>query len=569
MSRRSRRQGDLPFGGLGSRQELAAMQEFVAKLERARHQGPQAMQRLAAEYDLGTPPSDDYMEAKQRMAARRGSNAVNTPSTDSDAYFDGLETDSEFKVCAICKVPLNRITAFDDSDEEWVHSRTWQDYDHEPVPVVVPRSEVNTQCDFCGVYAKLNWAFHGDNIQLPDPRDDGLIHDYGTVWSACDGCDPLVQAGDIDGLFDRLIEHSPLLRSAPGNWRQKREAAQHNTIIWHLFLPTVDKRVYIGPRREPAKLNPRMMPKLRNGLLKFWGEPADTLHQQWSLPYGTGALAMAFPGVHTGDEDTFLVRYVKGQEIPENVWKNHTAHIRAGIGVSEMYWVSEKYTTLAILAGKDFTEDPVLTLDALPAKFGFMLFETPIGELSRANGIADIRGFSWTIVPNGIWINLYFQGEDADPYVDVEQMRAEMGYLVCPNAGSGFAFDAPIPLSDDPRYQFMRTILATFFFLRQPGVAEVRDAPVDKKFVRAYRREHHRDPDPVRLITLRQAPRSQAGGSRAGRPLEFRQYRKGHWKMQAYGPKRGQRKHIYISPYVTGTDDMPWRPAQETVRVLR
>lgn len=40
-----------------------------------------------------------------------------------------------------------------------------------------------------------------------------------------------------------------------------------------------------------------------------------------------------------------------------------------------------------------------------------------------------------------------------------------------------------------------------------------------------------------------------------------------HWKQQAFGPGRSQRKLIYVAPYLRAPDDKPIR-ASGTVRVL-
>ena len=45
------------------------------------------------------------------------------------------EAEKANMACKICGVPLNRLLSFATGEIEWRHSRTWQTYDHDPVPV--------------------------------------------------------------------------------------------------------------------------------------------------------------------------------------------------------------------------------------------------------------------------------------------------------------------------------------------------------------------------------------------------------------------------------------------------
>jgi hypothetical protein len=310
------------------------------------------------------------------------------------------------------------------------------------------------------------------------------------------------------------------------------------------------------------------MPKLQMGLLRFWKHP-DFLPTMNKNRRDKGQVH-SLPGVHCGQEERFALQFPPELPIPELVWQNHVNHLCAGIEGGELFWVSENFTQLAIMAGKDF-DKLVISREELPAKFGFMVFASPIGELHRTHGAAAIRAVSWTLVPQGIWVNIYFQGEDADPDVDVEQMRAESGWLKSPNSGGGVMFDNEMASVPGDDFDFVRTIFATWFLMTQPGVAERHNAPVDKKLARSYQRAHgHKLPD-VQLVDLRQQPRRSLSDTahRVGRPLKERIYRKGHWKRQPYGPKRGLRKTIYVSAYIAGPTDAPLKAPKPVVKVLR
>lgn len=483
---------------------------------------------------------------------------------DNQTSNDPLDSTTTLTVCEICKRPLNRLTEGPllDGEEMWLHSQGWKEYDHEPVAIQVKRSEqqADTLCDFCGVPGHLHWAYAGQRLRLGGAE---AIHDYGYVWTACAACGPYIDNGDLEGLRQHALRVSPMLQGL--SRAERLEASMAWLPLWETFIPTIRTRQYIGPKREPAKLNPRLLPKLQHGLLKLWNHPSVIMAM--TSPGRTHG--MSLPGVHCGDEDSFKLRFNADTPIPASAARNHTQHLAAGVGVSELYWVSADFTRLATVAGKDFTEISIRR-EELPSTFGIMVFEEPIGEIERPGGAAAIRAASWTLVPGGIWLNLYMQGEDGDPDVDVEVMRQELGWLICPNPGSGLPFGHEIPKTEPGEYDFILTLLATWFLMAQPGVAEQSVAPVDKKLARAYQREKKPLPS-VRLVDLRARPRrpSDATTAREGRKLDKRVYRRGHWKRQFYGPGRELRKRIWISPYLAGPENAPLYQKPPTVKVVR
>lgn len=472
---------------------------------------------------------------------------------DQGAFDDGVHT----IICEVCGQGLNKFIG--DDTAVWIHARAWLTYDHEPVPRSVPLATVKTHiCDFCGLDLPLHWQYTGEEISA---RAGNTVHRYSKNWGACEPCSIPFTAGDLVALLDRKFKVDPVAREYEPEDRKRIRTELLS--MWSTFLRTVHTTKYIGPRREPAKLHPRMMPRLQAGLVKFW-QHEERFRQANSRTGKT----ISLPGVHLGREDEFSVRVQPDEPISRAVWTNHVQHLVAGIWSSDLYWISADFTRLALMAGNDF-EKLMISREELPSKFGFMLFEQSIGEIPRKDGVAQIRGLSWTLVPQGVWLNYYVQGEDGDMNTDVELMRRESGYLLCPNAGGGLRFDENIPLPKDGGVEFITTVLATWFLMNQPGVAEQTDAPTDKKFARSFQREHGRRVPAVRLVDLRRRPRRSSDQERTGRPLEWRVYRKGHWKQQAYGPKHGLRRQLYISAYIAGPSDAPFKERPPTVKILR
>lgn len=469
-------------------------------------------------------------------------------------------------VCGICDIQLHR---FRDSSGtiQYVHGRTWERHDHEPQVTRVPKTVVrDADCDFCGITGRTYWVFEGEHIRH---HGGNMTQDYGTKWGACQTCSPYIRSGDFEGLFDRIIRVGKAGRGLPPKLIPELRRRLMEESPASAFLATITGAKYVGPAQEPTRLAPHLLPKVQQGLIRFWSNPKlyERLGQSKTMTF-------RIPGIHVGVENQFAVAYPAGIVSPtRETFDRHAHHLERGIGVSNLYWISEDFTTLATMAGQDLAEVN-FTPESLPSRFGLIVWARPIGEVPRPDGMAGIRAVSWTPVPEGIWINLYFQGDDADPTFGPEQ-RAEVGYLMCPNVGTGWPWSTTWDFNDVtnqvPELAFLRTVFATFFLIQQPGVATETPAPVDKKLARSYARAKKKLPD-VKIVDLRRHARTRPETEQEAaerRKISVRFMVRGHWKNQAYGPARSLRKPIYISPFIKGPDDAPFKNDVPTVRVLR
>lgn len=473
--------------------------------------------------------------------------------------------ESEILSGLVCKICHQTLDVFQEPGgvTSLIHPRSWVKYDHEPEPIEVPADfKRDVLCDFCGQQQELYWSISGGRLMR---RSGSLIQDHGGRWGACETCGEFLKANDLESMLDRnMKEASREGLDAEGQRLVRAEILA----MWIRFLGTATEMAYIGPRRVPARLHPRLMPKLLSGLVKFWTFPR--LHDMILKRDHRFSL----PGVHAGDPENFRVSYASGSDVPTDAWRNHVVHLTSSLWQTAaddgLYWISPDFTRLAIMAGHDF-DKIVLTAEQLPSKHGFLIWDGAAGEMQRPGGRAAICAVTWTSVPGGIWLNIYVQGEDSDPEVDVTEMRAKLGWLHCPNAGAGIAFGDEIDIPDDAEYNILRTIFATWFLIQQPGVAETQSAPVDKKEARRYQRAHNRRQPDVKLVNLRHQPRrtNQDEEHHEGRKLTVRVYRRGHWKRQFYGPKRGLRKMIYVNGYIAGPDGAPLKSGTPTIKVLR
>jgi hypothetical protein len=500
-------------------------------------------------------PLEIHNETMNRIIGGRMRPGPSTLSVQPD-HGPELSSGTEMTVCKICNLPVNRYTIGE--EEVWSHSRSWQRHDHDPIPTVVPANQVKLlECDFCGNDVEPYWAFHGENLRHTQGNSD---LNFGSIWTACKACGELVLDNDLEALLERFMTVNAILASITDPERLRIHRADAIN-MWTTFLPTVTEVRYVGPRKPRAKLSPQIMPKLQLGLLRFWRN-SRMFEFLNARPPG---IDLSFPGVHFGD-DAFERSIPSGATIPRDAWDRYTKHVCDGIEGADLYWVAPNFTKLAMHAGKDFTK-LVLNRENLPSPFGFMVFAEPINEMHQGvTQPADVCAMSWTLVPGGVWFYFYAQADDGDPKVDIERMRREVGYLIAASEGVGWAFGQEwAPESST----ILPTVFATFALMQQPGVADQRPGPVDTKFSRSYQRQYKRKPPEVNLVDLRAQPRRSSKPTTTGRQLEYRVFRRGHWKDQAYGPQRALRRQIYISQYIAGPDGAPFRPPKPVVKVVK
>lgn len=511
-------------------------------------------------------PIGNYSQVADALGIRPGPD--HTIYLDPSVGASDFDTRTTIVVCETCDTLLNRFTS-PQGDPVWIHSKSWVRHDHEPVPVERPRdtTQVARMCDFCGLEDDVVWAFEGDRMRQVSGN---LGNDYGSIFSACRSCAAYVDAGDLTGLINRIVSVSVIARDASDRDRDRIVEELFN--MHGKYVPSIHTKTYIGPPVLPSKLDARQMHRYQRGLVKHWKHPE--LFEKLCKP----GFQFSVPSMHADEESDFY-RMQLNDDVPREVFRRvferHAKRMAFSIEVAELYWISSDFTTLAIAAGQDL-KDLTVSRDDIPSSSGLIIWETPIGEIERPYGTASIRCMSWDVIPGGVQINAYLQVEDADPTItDVAAIRAEVGHFIAPNLGSGLPFEGweGMAISDEFRAKgnFTLTLLATWLLINQPGVATQLSAPVDKKLARAAKRAGHRLPD-VRLIDLRRhaKPKEQAVESApTGRTVSVRFMVKGHWKKQAYGPKRGMRKQIYISPFLKGPDSAPLKVAATTVKVLR
>lgn len=237
---------------------------------------------------------------------------------------------------------------------------------------------------------------------------------------------------------------------------------------------------------------------------------------------------------------------------------------RSALSLAEMFHVSSDMTDLARVAGESLP-DFVLQRGDLPSDCGLLIYESGAGEFTEPRATfaegrvvtkeraAVQRGIVW--ISTGVKVGMFFLRDRADTEVTRPgwKMPPLMPYgyaeLVYGQAGIDQNFDA-FSLSEHGR-----TFLAASLLMSQPGIGVSKPYEFDK-LDRARLKRQRLKTAPIRVITLRR-PAGEPGVEGSGRSYMHRWLVRGHWRKQACGPGRVERKPIWIAPHIKGPEGAP------------
>lgn len=241
--------------------------------------------------------------------------------------------------------------------------------------------------------------------------------------------------------------------------------------------------------------------------------------------------------------------------------------LAAQIDEMALWWITNDMCTLASGAAESLPEwSPT---QAMPTPSGLMWIdgESPTVKSIITGEIAPIRAIGWTYnheKDSITAITWYGEGREL-----VEGLMFVFQASQIMTRRSKFEKMTPIPTRDGDEFATVQFLGSIWLLSQQPGVAE------EKKVNKSSRRNRGsgsktQSPSTVRVINVRSGGHtgghtSDSSGSGGERHLSVRFMVRGHWRQQACGPKHGQRKPLFIQPFIKGPDDAPVRP---TVRKL-
>jgi hypothetical protein len=479
--------------------------------------------------------------------------------------------------CKICRTAVSTLVHWD-GQVEYLHARSWETYDHEPDPMLVARNDVQAVCDFC-TRSDIAWEYFTqyELILKAGNSDSG----FGTHWVVCNGCDTLIRHRDLDGLLQRHFD-SEVSQANRARWARERkrellksELVEERLVLREMmdrFLSIIVSRQAYQPPEPVLPITARRLHRVRTRLTGFWADSEFYMNLVTKMEQTT------LPGA---DCDSDSVAGVPLQQPTLPQIRAFTSRMQRSLATADLYWVSPDFTKLSIKAGKKL---PNLTLSRgeVPTPSGLALFAEPITELVVSeDGLAKalIVALTWTLIPGGVWLTLYCQPEQVWPDMDRDVLRNNPGPLFPVNPGMGLPFDQDLTVLDVPEDSgnVLPTLLAFWFLMRQPGVAETRDSEPDRKESRAYARKNAgASLSPVRLVDLRRSRSASSGSASSGTSTRVITKRSlvggatgGFWRNQVCGPHRAERRPIWIDPFVRGPDGAPFADDVPTVRVVR
>lgn len=227
---------------------------------------------------------------------------------------------------------------------------------------------------------------------------------------------------------------------------------------------------------------------------------------------------------------------------------------------ASLWWVRPDMARLAWDAAKTLPENTRL-LETVPAPKGILIWEgTPLvsgvlltSQYSDERRTSPIHGVTWEVTARGVEVGTLIY----DP--PSEDELSHMPY-------STYLYIGQLK-KDLEAY-----LTATFLLATQPRIGQItRHDPTP-------RRRRHFPPSPpgdittgVNLVALRENAKrlvEDTGGEGKKWGLSVRFMVRGHWRNQACGEKLGQRRPVFVAPYLKGPEDAPLK-SSETVFVWR
>ncbi len=242
---------------------------------------------------------------------------------------------------------------------------------------------------------------------------------------------------------------------------------------------------------------------------------------------------------------------------------------------------SEETTRAVLAASKSIPLDTGMSAWNLQCKIAFWRFEVPLPfqtVIEHTSGVRAINfgwckveggGYSmpchvWIDDPRNEWAGMPSQTWEWPEGTTLGEMldRTRAHYLEL--YGPGGRLDAASKIGID-RYMentegISRFVLAGLAWLKQK-VLVTEASHVERHRRKAFTKATQRQLDAVQVIQLRKSEYHERREGESEIEYSCRWSVAGHWRNQACGPKMGDHRLTYISPYIKGPDDKPFREA--------
>ena len=247
--------------------------------------------------------------------------------------------------------------------------------------------------------------------------------------------------------------------------------------------------------------------------------------------------------------------------------------------VANLYWVTPQMARVALDASATLPEwTPIV---ARPSNFGLLVWDRGLPPIpwqgapqftwaTNALGVrtppqARVDAIMWSPDSAGIRIGVLTRSDLLGDALTDEWAHSPLFAF----ADLVMALDRPASQSGLEHEGLLSMIGATWLLMQQPTIADSR--PLDPCGGRGGSGRPPRPEREVRIIDLRRAaesgPRQDARDS-LGRVYRHRWLVSGHWRQQAVGQGRAQRRPTWVVPHVKGPEGAPMLQT-DRVRVWR
>lgn len=292
------------------------------------------------------------------------------------------------------------------------------------------------------------------------------------------------------------------------------------------------------------------MPNLRDRFLASAPDPAESPRDTRSPTYRWQPPAGYYPDVILeGDGKRAADPSTIGAEA------NFRTFYRTGLKTANLYFVTREMADVALQAAAGVS---YIDMDKAPVYNGVIGIE---GEGMWVDRSAEhlppflVKAIAWTFMPvrrpsRYRVVSLSIQGHEhgviyrpfhvslaLSPVLWVDSSLREKEWLLTPRS-------------------IWRWLGAAWELMQTPTVSETSKLPVPAKVAKK-RAKKGREVPPVRIVNLRPLRNEHVTHSPSGRRYTHRWLVRGHWRNQACGPKRAERKRIWVPAYTKGPDGAP------------
>lgn len=302
-----------------------------------------------------------------------------------------------------------------------------------------------------------------------------------------------------------------------------------------------------------SKIRPADLPELRYEIINWLR--TETAHFIWRSAIKKGA-CLPFKGdggLPIPQDDAEIDEYAShliGTEVVK-------------LEQAELFYVSPDMTDLAVAAGGTLPAFDLARED-LPSRAGLMVFgKCPDPEDEGTGSLfGGFHAVSWASHPayatRSMIGSTYYDRSLAAPVINAQaklrDARKEPGLIYAHGGEFIWQYGSGAAAHQGEWSAFQATVRSAWLLMQQKLARTVEVLP-DRASRRRAQREG-RKPGRVRVIELRRHESSRPEGM-SEREYHHQWVVRGHWRQQACGPERSQRKPIWITPHIKGPEGAP------------